>query len=175
MRLFYAIGLWGLLDVRRFRRGLDGVTQLRWVSPDLVHITLNFLGEVSRDACLEATSRLGKVASSHPRFTLEFGSTGTFPAGGSPRVLWVGLSRQSADHVSRLSRDLGSDRPSPHVTVARVRGVVSKDFVAKWSRVVCDWPDVHVSQIQLVESKLTPSGPVYSVVACEKLIQGNLD
>lgn len=169
MRLFYAIGLWGLLDTLPLRRGLEGIRQLRWVDPDLIHITLNFLGEVDKKACDEAVSRLGQVAAGHGAFTLEFASTGAFPDRGSPRVLWVGLSRESADRVSRLSRDLGDDRPSPHVTVARVKDVVQGDLVAKWSRIEPKWPDVHVEQIQLVESKLTPRGPVYSIVASENL------
>ncbi|NLU41068.1 MAG: hypothetical protein GXX08_02575, partial [Firmicutes bacterium] len=70
---------------------------------------------------------------------------------------------------SRLSRDLGNDRPSPHVTIARVKDVVQSDLVAQWRRVEPKWPDVPVERIQLVESKLTPRGPVYSVVASESL------
>jgi len=169
MRLFYAIALWGLLDTLPLRRGFEGMRQLRWVDPDLIHITLNFLGEVDKKACEEAVFRLAQVASGHEPFTLEFASTGAFPERGSPRVLWVGLSRESADRVSRLSRDLGNDRPSPHVTIARVKDVVQSDLVAQWRRVEPKWPDVPVERIQLVESKLTPRGPVYSVVASESL------
>jgi 2'-5' RNA ligase len=169
MRLFYAIGLWELLDTAPLRRGFEGIRELRWVDPDLIHITLNFLGEVDRETCDEAVSRLAHVAPSHMAFALEFGSTGAFPERGNPRVLWVGLSRRSAERVSRLSRDLGNDRPSPHVTIARVKGTVQNDVVERWSRVEPNWPDLHVEQIQLVESKLTPRGPIYSIVASESL------
>ena len=168
MRLFYAIGLRGLLDTTPLRRGFGGIKELRWVDPDLMHITLNFLGEVDNKACDEAVSRLAQVAAGHEPFTLEFGPAGAFPERGSPRVLWVGLSRESADRVSKLSRDLGSDRPSPHVTVARVKGVVQSDIATQWSRIEPNWPDQHADRIQLVESKLTPR-PVYTIVASESL------
>lgn len=169
VRLFFAIGLWGLLDLSHLRRGLDEVQELRWVSPDKVHITLNFLGEVDRTACDDAKARLAEVASEQAPFTLQWGHAGSFPEGRPPHVLWVGVNPVSADRVGRISRDLGNDRPTPHVTVARVKGLVGREVVGKWKAVRCSWPDVRVTQIQLVESKLTPAGPIYSVISSERL------
>lgn len=169
MRLFYAIGLWGLLDLTHFRDVLEGVPQLRWVAPDRVHITLNFLGEVDPRACKDAAATLRHVAGNYAPITLQWQGTGSFPLGRSPRVLWVGLDDESARQVTDMSQDLGNRRPTPHVTVARVRGALPAEAVERWKAVQCTWPEVRVTQIQLVESKLTPAGPIYSVVASEKL------
>jgi len=169
MRLFYAIGLWGLLDLTHLRKTLDDLPQLRWVAPERVHITLSFLGEVSADVCKDAAETLKDVAANYAPFTLKWQGVGSFPLGRPPRVLWVGLDDLSARQVIRMSKDLGNRRPAPHVTVARVKGVLPDEAVERWQTVECAWPQVRVTQIQLVESKLTPTGPIYTIVASEKL------
>jgi len=169
MRLFYAIGLWRLLDLSHLRDSLRDVTQLRWVTSDRVHITLRFLGEVEPGALQELAGKLRDVAGKHEPFVLRWGRVGSFPRNGLPRVLWVGLDELSEEQVVNISRDLGNDQPTPHVTVARVRGVLPRQVAKQWETVECGWPQVPVNQIELVESKLTPAGPIYRTIAAEKL------
>ena len=126
-------------------------------------------GEVSADVCKDAAETLKDVAANYAPFTLKWQGVGSFPLGRPPRVLWVGLDDLSARQVIRMSKDLGNRRPAPHVTVARVKGVLPDEAVERWQTVECAWPQVRVTQIQLVESKLTPTGPIYTIVASEKL------
>ena len=69
----------------------QGVSGVRWVRPQGVHLTLKFLGEIDEDlvpGVLEAMERACRVTGP---FTLGLGNVGAFPNNNSPRVIWVGL------------------------------------------------------------------------------------
>ncbi len=104
---------------------------LRTVRPDGIHLTLKFLGDVPVGRLDVISDALVRVCRGHPRFTLRLGDAGTFPARGSPRVLWIGLDGE-VEQLRALQRQLdlslalqgfaGEPRAfSPHLTVARFR------------------------------------------------------
>ena len=102
-----------------------------WVRPNMIHLTLKFLGEVP-------ASRIGSICSSVERtiqnvrsFSIEVGGTGCFPSLRNPRVLWIGIVSPAVE-LNRLQASIASDlessgfrkeeRPfSPHLTLGRVR------------------------------------------------------
>jgi 2'-5' RNA ligase len=105
-------------------------TSMRPVSPDQLHLTLVFIGEVD-DSC--RASIAGRFAEhfERPAFALTLGGAGIFSAGGAPRVLWLGL-RAGLEAVTDLQRlvvrrlsGLGlviARKPfSPHLTLGRWR------------------------------------------------------
>ena len=145
---------------------------LRWIARDNLHITLWFFGEVPehRFAALRDVLDGLDVAA----FDLRVGGAGTFPASGSPRVVWFGLPEGrdglQAVYVRLRARlaPLGFEpekRPfSPHLTVARVkdagrqdssniRSVVAKSDVAAGS--------CRVDAITLYRSRTSPHGAQY--------------
>ena len=106
----------------------DLLRRLRWTHPGNWHLTLRFLGNVPTPRLPELTTALAEVA--FAPFTLAVGRAGAFPARGTPRVLWLGLTRGGkecaslAGAVNAALAPLGfapEGRPfAPHLTLARV-------------------------------------------------------
>lgn len=181
MRLFVAVEIGELLsqhvaEVSRElqRRAADAAphAKVTWVPPDRMHLTIRFIGEVDDG---KAALVREVFAPSFPlsSFGLTLCGVGTFPRGGTPRVVWIGVTdgREGLLAVERaVSARLESlgipaeDRPfSPHLTLARVR----EPDRLKAPRLVDGLTDrsvgsVRVDAITLFHSKLSPKGPTYT-------------
>jgi RNA 2',3'-cyclic 3'-phosphodiesterase len=106
----------------------DGIS---WVRPELMHITLKFLGETP-DRMLEKIRRaFTQSCREYAPFRLTLDQTGVFPREGDPRVLWVGLHNipgslyRLSDELNAIFVSMGFDdsgkRFSPHITLGRVK------------------------------------------------------
>jgi 2'-5' RNA ligase len=150
----------------------DGVS---WVSPENLHYTLRFLGNVGEDGARRAGEAAVEAATSVPAFECALGGLGAFPNPGRARVIWIGMSAGAESLVAlaaALDRALARrgfaapDRPfSPHLTLGRVR-----DPRADWSRSLGGAPALDgplarftVDRLSLVESTLSPKGSIYQV------------
>jgi len=151
--------------------------EARWSRPEGWHLTLKFLGAVSRvDPLL---GRLPVCAARHTAFSLHFNGFGVFPDARRPRVLWIGLEPDEgvraldalAREVDQATAELGypgETRPfSPHLTVARVRSERSSPDLAAWvERHVADrLGSIRVERMALMRSDTGPGGSVYTPVA----------
>lgn len=154
----------------RLRREPGG--PVRWVRPELMHLTLAFLGEVSGDFLESAKARLGEVAQQHKALTAQLKGLGAFPSPSRARVVWIG-TEQGKDEVCALQADVAKalcsvgyqpeKRPfSPHLTIGRLRipGDVSRAVAVGFES-----EPFTVGRVVLFRSVLQPTGPVYSVLA----------
>jgi 2'-5' RNA ligase len=117
--------------LKRARVDLDA----RWVEPENLHVTVWFIGEAGEARAAEIRRTL-EPRFATPAFDLHVNGLGAFPPSGPPRVFWLGIAEgaESMGHVYNELRvrlvALGLQperRPySPHITVARVRGVRSR-------------------------------------------------
>jgi 2'-5' RNA ligase len=103
---------------------------LRWVAPELWHVTLCFLGDVEESLVASVTAAGVRASSVCDPFELALGGCGTFPPGGPARVWWIGLDGE-VERLRRAAAELAvemfaldlpvEDRPlEPHLTLARV-------------------------------------------------------
>ena len=164
---------------RRARSLLGNVRDVRCMSTESLHLTLAFLGEVPAHATDSIQSGMVAAARGRAPFVLRFGSGGTFPTGGEPRIAWVGVTgdldamRDLQAAITREMQGIGlrmGSRPfSPHVTLARIgrqatpstRMGVARRFEAARLGVL----GAHtVAAISLFESDLSPVGAVYREV-----------
>lgn len=185
MRLFYAIELPATVrdDLARHvaaLRAAEGGSEVRWERAEKMHVTVRFVGEVEpeRVPCLEEACALAAADVTSSEVTVE--EAGTFPARGTPRVWWLGVS-DATGGMARLHARLAAElarcgfapetRPfRPHVTVGR-----SKRF----PRALEPLADAHrtidftaqtfdVRELVLVRSELGAGGSRYTTVArCE--------
>jgi 2'-5' RNA ligase len=183
IRTFYALSVPPeLVDaVRRIqqRARIDLPRGLRWTAPEQVHLTLAFLGDVPTESVVQLKSILYEIASSVEPFEVSVMGVGGFPRADRPRVVWAGLAGESVHQIGRLHHDLWSRLESivpkpepndrefhPHITLARVPGPQPPKIAAWMQRHADyefgDWP---VREIQLIQSVLTPKGPVYETLA----------
>lgn len=129
-RLFVAIDMptsvTDLLD--HLKTDIAGV---RWLPPELIHLTLSFLGNVGSIA--EETLREKLSAIRFQPFFIPVRGIGTFPQKGKPNVIWAGVGAghpqlfhvyngvQEAALAAGLDPDLRTFHP--HITFARCRDV----------------------------------------------------
>src|ERR1700720_4174756 len=95
MRLFVALEIPEPVrrGVRRRMAGLrERLPRARWVNPDVLHVTLLFLGEVPPDGVEPLADRLRGAFAPFPPMPLRLAGAGTFPVGRPARVAWIGLA-----------------------------------------------------------------------------------
>ena len=143
---------------------------VRWVTPDLIHITLCFLGETAVSKLDAITQMMDRVVCTHAPLKLNLHGTGCFPDANRPRVIWVGLAGQVAE-LAAVKRDLDSGlaslgwdvekRPfTPHLTLGRVKDAAKLRGVS-WEVGVKEMA-VGITAVHLIESQLTGDGPIYT-------------
>jgi 2'-5' RNA ligase len=117
-----------------------GGRDVRWVRLDGLHLTLRFLGPTPDERIAATIAAVEAAAIGRDRFTVGISGSGTFPPGGRPRALWLGVT-EGADQLAGLAaavddalRERGwtlDDRPfRPHLTLARSDGVSAASAIA---------------------------------------------
>lgn len=180
-RLFIAVELTSV--ARRYAAKALGIFKdglpcgVRWARPEGVHLTLKFLGNVSKDAIPTIESGMRRAAEGICPFTLRVQGAGCFPSSKRPRVLWLGLQGELEPLLTVQSRlensleALGVDRETrrfrPHLTLGRVSGELYEGWAERVKETLqavgamesCDLP---VDGLSLMESVLGKEGAVYT-------------
>ncbi len=150
----------------------------RFGSPQNLHVTLQFLGDVDRAKIPYLTEVLVSAVEGVKAFSLSLGEAGSFPGRGTPRVLHVSVDQGRDDLVrlaDKVSRGLSAagyrpDKPFvPHITLGRLRDSYRGDSAAEWrdsfARFLSRGGRVQswaTGEVLLMESVLGPSGPTYT-------------
>lgn len=144
---------------------------VRWVRPELIHLTLHFLGDTD-GARLPAIGRaMDDVVAGRAPFTLALDRLGCFPNPRRPRVIWAGLGGDTApllalkaaldEQLAVLGRPPEDKTFRAHLTLGRVKD----ERAAQSLSLTAPLPPlaVPVGAIYLMESQLRPDGPIYTV------------
>ena len=187
MRVFIAIDIndeirAGLGDLQQQLQNKADIKKgdVRWVTPQNIHLTLKFLGEIKDEQVVDACNVVKDVTSRHRSFELEVKSVGCF-GGRSARVLWVGVGK-GRDSLLQLQKDLEQQLASSgwppeqrefagHLTLCRVKN--SRAGV-KLAAIIENYKDfrlgtIEADSVSVYQSRLTPSGPIYTVLGNYKL------
>jgi 2'-5' RNA ligase len=162
---------------------------VKWVSPENLHVTLRFLGDTDEGRVPAVVDAVSDAAEGVSPFSLVLGGTGTFPPRGAPRVVWLGIDR-GAGEIAELARraeerlvarglvEEPETRPfRAHVTLGRPRSPRNlarlQDLLAEVSP---EGRAHRLEELRLVESRLpsggTPGGVKYAAVARVPLTGG---
>ncbi len=148
---------------------------LKIVRPELLHLTLKFLGQTEEGIVEEIMTRMKKSCEGIPPFTIKLKGMGSFPSLSNIRVVWVGIEdgeklKQMADSLDESMNDLGFERDrhgfKPHLTLARARSgknIANVQEILRTSA-ASEFGEYLVDRIRLKKSVLSPSGPSYSIV-----------
>jgi 2'-5' RNA ligase len=151
--------------------------EVRWVAPENVHLTLQFLGAVPEERVPGVEAALRAVAAEARPLSLEVKGAGGFPNARRPRVVWAGLGGDVAPlaalaaGIGRRLAPLGfppEERPfSPHLTLGRARdGRGAPGLAGSLARTSGqDGAPWRASELVLFESHLSPKGPRYEAIA----------
>ena len=158
-------------------RSLPGQGCMRWVQPDSIHLTLEFLGGLPPFRVPDVAAMLDQVCPAQVPFQLQVGRVGCFPDAQRPRVLWVGLEEPTGSlarlqaAIRRACADLGLDVDgrafSPHLTLGRVRreaGPEAADFAGEVLAGQASQAGgvMAAETVHLYRSDLKPAGAVYT-------------
>jgi len=142
---------------------------VKWVSDENIHITLQFLGETEESLVPDIKGALYKILAPYSSFYIKIADVGCFPSGKRPRVIWVGME-ESQDLIN-LYKDISNEMVkfgyqkeergfTPHVTIGRVKS--NRNMGELLRRLeefkVTDFPDFEVQNIRLMKSELKPAG-----------------
>lgn len=187
MRLFIAINI-PKKEREKIHRSARSLRErdypVRWVPPDLFHLTLKFLGGVRPGSVPGIEEALARVAGTTEAFPMEIGGFGAFPTIRRPRVIWVGVEPSPA--LRCLKQDLewalserGFERETrafhPHFTLARAKaddGAGAFRGLDQLSSELTFGSEVRVRKFDLMESHLSASGPRYDVISSFLLKSG---
>ncbi|MEP7149974.1 MAG: RNA 2',3'-cyclic phosphodiesterase [Acidobacteriota bacterium] len=165
--------------VEAIRREFPSI-RIGWVPSEKLHITLKFLGNAEPHLVEELRNHLSGIALRHENFSLRVSTTGVFPSPNRPRILWIGITEPSG-MIQSIYRDIENAglelgfKPEersfhPHVTIGRIRQPESSRKLAEAHINAQIEPiEFEVRQLVLYESKLLPSGSVYSIIFTAKI------
>ncbi len=174
----------GLRDIQRRIQSVVREDLVRWSKPEQVHLTLKFLGDVPADRLDELKAALNRACEGQEPFQLVLEGIGCFPNPRNPRVVWVGL-RGDQERLLRLQRRIAEQTRGfgdhietrafqPHLTIGRLKAEPRRakqvGEAVEQTRVdrLGDWT---VSDVELMQSELSPAGARYTKLATVELLK----
>ena len=167
------------------RLALDHIARLKekvphakasWARDANLHLTLKFLGEIPTASVADFSKAVSLAVTNLQPFSIRLGQTGSFPARGQPRVLWIGLDDLSSG-LARLHARLEEEsarvgfaketRPfHPHLTIARLRQADNARALAvAHKQIEFDPVEIAVAELLVIRSELSSEGSKYTVVS----------
>ena len=179
-RSFFAVNL--NPEIKEYLTSLQGhlnvpESKIKWVEKNNLHLTMKFLGYISLKETELIKSILKEISSGYRSFFIKLSSNiGIFPTYRMPRIIWVGV-KEGADQLSELYNSIETvlrkegfleenKEFSSHITIGRVKLIKDKsNFIQILNRIKVSNLSQEVRSIDLMESKLTPNGPIYNITA----------
>jgi RNA 2',3'-cyclic 3'-phosphodiesterase len=138
---------------------------------------LKFLGDLNTLAIEKTLITLQKLSSKYHSFQIVLSNKiGVFPDLKKPRVIWIGIEKGD-NEINKIYHDIERElknesfyrydnKFSPHITLGRVKFI---KYPTKLSDFLTNLEYKDFSQliqsIELMESKLTSNGPIYTVIS----------
>jgi len=169
-------------EVRRFlgecqdrlrRAGGD----VRWVRPELIHLTLVFLGEVPMDSLGDLEAAVRESVAPFGPLTLRVQGAGRFPPRGAPRVVWIGveestgglldLQKALAGATAALAEKVEDRAYQAHLTLGRVKSGKNARQLGEAVDAMAGHagPALEAREVTIFKSELSPRGPTYTPLA----------
>jgi 2'-5' RNA ligase len=185
IRAFIAIPLPGTLlaELAALQRRLEKQVpphSVRWVNPNGIHLTLQFLGDTPVERLSAIQETLAVVAQNASACTFTVGGLGCFPNPRRPRVVWVGVEEPGGrlaalqDAIEEAMERFGYAPEgrgfTPHLTLGRVQRRASNREAAQVGEAVTGTPvgqlaEITADRFALIRSVLKPTGAEYTTLA----------
>jgi 2'-5' RNA ligase len=159
---------------------------VKWVRPEIVHVTLKFLGDVPASRIEAVGDAVARACACVPTFTLYLSGVGAYPNTRRPRVVWVGLGGK-LDVLAHLQHMVEQElaeqgfppeerKFTPHLTLGRVRRGTDREVARALGEAVVglrieDSEPFLVEAVQVMRSDLRPSGPIYTPLRTVSLVR----
>jgi RNA 2',3'-cyclic 3'-phosphodiesterase len=150
---------------------------VKWVAPENLHWTLQFLGELDTLEIPGVCTAVASAAAEIEAFNLEVRGAGAFPAPDRPRTLWIGAGAGAQAMVAlhaaiqkkldRLGVRSEQRRYVPHLTIGRAgRNKAPRSLVRELAGLAeFDAGSMLVDEVAVYSSKLGSDGPIYDALS----------
>ncbi len=150
--------------------------KVTWTRPENIHLTLKFLGDIQKSMVAPISDIIEHAAKQCPCMTLRSQALGFFPGVKHPRVLWTGVAGQT-DLLEKLQRNIDAELARHgfpkdtksfigHLTLGRMKSGGNPEIfigiMQRFQHMTTD--DFIVDRLHLYQSKLMPSGPIYTKI-----------
>ena len=179
IRLFIAIEI----EKRIKERIIDSLNLLkkadagvRWVACENIHATVKFLGNIDAKTLPALIKYIDNVVSFFSPFKIQIANVGAFPTIKKPRILFVCI-QDKENNLIKIFEELekgiekyGIKRDTKnyvgHITIGRTK---SQKNLRKLTELLQSDSDRFFGQekvhyISLIQSELTPDGPIYTTI-----------
>ncbi|MGI6712821.1 MAG: RNA 2',3'-cyclic phosphodiesterase [Bacillota bacterium] len=173
MRAFIAITLSQeiISNLKNWIECQDDSPWIKWTRPENLHLTIKFLGDINVNQLNNIKLLLLNICNRHKAFALNIQNIGAFPNYQKPRIIWAGISptRSLFSLASEISSSItigDSKEFHPHITLARLK---EKHHYKMQFQNNIHFGKMNVCSINIIQSDLTPSGPIYKKIFLCKL------
>ena len=165
-------------EVREQFKGIQAQLQkadahVKWVEPHNIHVTLKFLGGIAEDQLQGLYEGVTEAVQGFAPFEINLSQLGTFPNLRRPRVVWIGvdsgkeklieLQKNVEESISQLGFPKENRKFSPHLTIGRVKSPRGVEALADAIKATSfESESFGVNEVVVMESTLTPEGPIYT-------------
>ena len=190
LRTFVAVDLPGevkLLASQLIDRLRPTAANVKWVTPDQMHWTLKFLGEIDLVDVNGICASVAEAVAPLEPFDIEVWGAGAFPDLVNPRTIWLGARSGTEEFVAlhaAVERGLAGlgfraeqRRFRPHITLGRVRRSHSgMDELGELiqENAEFDGGPSPVFEVTIFSSELGPKGPRYEPLGHAELKGGRM-
>lgn len=181
MRLFFAINFDQPTRHKLYSISKDFQTfnePIKYEPLEKLHLTLLFLGEVNESLIPSINEKVVRISKLFQSQIITFSKVGVFKNFKQPRVLWIGSEENLAlknlvNELRIIANELRitTDEKEfhPHVTIGRIKGNLSNDFIEFIKSYSFENFTTTVESFQLMESQLDRLGSKYYIKHSYKL------
>jgi RNA 2',3'-cyclic 3'-phosphodiesterase len=149
---------------------------VKWVACENIHLTLKFLGYIEENILSALDKIISDAVSCLRPFDINIENVGAFPSLKKPRVIFVCVQDKGSnllkiyEKLDKGIEELGIMRDAKkyvgHITLGRIksRKNIAALINALNSGVGYFFGQENVNYISLMQSKLTPNGPIYTTL-----------
>jgi 2'-5' RNA ligase len=161
-----------IVKIQHQLRELDA--KIKFVNPRILHVTLEFLGEISEEQIEEVSKILEEIE--FPKLKFYVTKPGFLPNEKYVRVIYCNMDGDT-EQLRQIQKELrfklkehkykvDSRAFKPHLTIARVKYVNNKSELIKVINNLSEFNcgEQEITSIKLKKSVLSPTGPEYTAL-----------